>query len=251
MQERKKLFIADSDAEFRKECEEKLSTGFAIVGMATDGEEAVRKIRTSRPDVVLLDLWLAKYDGCRVISEFANEEGSPAFVVATAVGNMQMIAQASESGAAYCLKKPLDFDALSERLCKLCERKSKKAPAAKSVYGDLETQVTEAIHRIGVPAHIKGYAYLRTAIMMAVNDTDVINSVTKILYPTIAKDYGTSASRVERAIRHAIEVAWDRGDVDTLNSIFGYTIQTSRGKPTNSEFIALIADNIRLKNKAQ
>ncbi len=113
---------------------------------------------------------------------------------------------------------------------------------------ELETQVTKVIHQIGVPAHIKGYQYLRTAIMMTINDNDVINSVTKVLYPSVAKQYKTTSSRVERAIRHAIEVAWDRGDVDTLNSYFGYTIQTSRGKPTNSEFIAMIADNLRLAN---
>jgi two-component system response regulator (stage 0 sporulation protein A) len=115
--------------------------------------------------------------------------------------------------------------------------------------GDLEAQVTKIIHQIGVPAHIKGYQYLRTAIIMAINDTEVINSVTKVLYPTVAKQYGTTSSRVERAIRHAIEVAWDRGDLDVLNSFFGYTVQNSRGKPTNSEFIAMIADNLRLKNK--
>ena len=115
--------------------------------------------------------------------------------------------------------------------------------------GDLETQVTDVIHKIGVPAHIKGYQYLRTAIMMTIEDNDLINSVTKILYPSVAKKYQTTSSRVERAIRHAIEVAWDRGDIDTLNSYFGYTIQNERGKPTNSEFIAMIADNMRLKNK--
>lgn len=250
MQERKKLLIADADAEFRKECEEKLGADFAIVGMARDGEEAIQKIRASRPDVVLLELWLAKFDGCRVISEFSEDKDAPVFIVVTGVGNMQMLSEASECGAAYCMQKPLDFDALVQRAEKLSDKKKKPRPFIKTVCPDLETQVTEAIHRIGVPAHIKGYSYLRTAIMMAVNDSDVINSVTKVLYPTIAKDYGTSSSRVERAIRHAIEVAWDRGDIDTLNSVFGYTIQTSRGKPTNSEFIALIADDLRLKNRA-
>ena len=115
---------------------------------------------------------------------------------------------------------------------------------------DLEAQVTKIIHQIGVPAHIKGYQYLRTAIIMTINDNDIINSVTKVLYPSVAKKYGTTSSRVERAIRHAIEVAWDRGDLEVLNSFFGYTVQNSRGKPTNSEFIAMIADNLRLKNKA-
>ena len=130
-------------------------------------------------------------------------------------------------------------------------RKGKRAKARhRPKHPDIETQVTKIIHQIGVPAHIKGYQYLRCAIMMTIDDNDVINSVTKVLYPTVAKKYQTTTSRVERAIRHAIEVAWDRGDVDTLNSFFGYTIQNSRGKPTNSEFIAMIADNLRLKYKS-
>ena len=159
--------------------------------------------------------------------------------------NQNLFEECVEAGAAYCMINPLDFTFLAER-----KLKSRRRGMAKPGDFDLESQVTKIIHQIGVPAHIKGYQYLRTAIIMAINDTDIINSVTKVLYPTVAKQYSTTSSRVERAIRHAIEVAWDRGDLDVLNSFFGYTVQNSRGKPTNSEFIAMIADNLRLKNKA-
>ena len=149
------------------------------------------------------------------------------------------------AGAALCLLKPIDPQSLAEHLLSLSRERSSREDRSQ----DIETQVTKIIHQIGVPAHIKGYQYLRTAILLTIRDSDVINSVTKVLYPTVAKKYQTTTSRVERAIRHAIEVAWDRGDVETLNSYFGYTIQNDRGKPTNSEFIAMIADNLRLKYK--
>lgn len=149
------------------------------------------------------------------------------------------------AGAALCLLKPIDPASLAEHLQSLSRDRASREERTP----DIETQVTKIIHQIGVPAHIKGYQYLRTAILLTVRDSDVINSVTKVLYPTVAKKYQTTTSRVERAIRHAIEVAWDRGDVETLNSYFGYTIQNDRGKPTNSEFIAMIADNLRLKYK--
>ena len=149
--------------------------------------------------------------------------------------------------------KPFDMKSLCEHLRRLLEGRGKtvseKGQNPADAIPDIETQVTKIIHQIGVPAHIKGYQYLRTAILLTVRDSDVINSVTKVLYPSVAKKYATTTSRVERAIRHAIEVAWDRGDVDTLNSYFGYTVQNNRGKPTNSEFIAMIADNLRLKYK--
>ena len=157
------------------------------------------------------------------------------------------------AGAELCLLKPVDCDSLADHIKSITRTRAAKAQGRQAVdqdrTPDIETQVTKIIHQIGVPAHIKGYQYLRTAILMTVRDSDVINSVTKVLYPTVAKKYQTTTSRVERAIRHAIEVAWDRGDVETLNSYFGYTIQNSRGKPTNSEFIAMIADNLRLKYK--
>ena len=161
-----------------------------------------------------------------------------------------MLVEASEAGADICLLKPFDPSVLVGHIDSILRLKGKNGAKQEfSAAADMEAQVTKIIHQVGVPAHIKGYQYLRTAILMTIEDNDIINSVTKVLYPTVAKKYGTTTSRVERAIRHAIEVAWDRGDVDTLNSYFGYTIQNSRGKPTNSEFIAMIADNLRLKYK--
>ena len=158
------------------------------------------------------------------------------------------------AGAELCLLKPYDTVSICEHIAEILKSRRGRlvsgtlSPADERT-PDIETQVTKIIHQIGVPAHIKGYQYLRTAILLTIEDNDIINSVTKILYPSVAKQYQTTTSRVERAIRHAIEVAWDRGDVDTLNSYFGYTIQNNRGKPTNSEFIAMIADNLRLKYK--
>ena len=164
-----------------------------------------------------------------------------------------MFIQAAGAGAALCLIKPIRTDSLLEHVDELLTIRNGGTGTLSSLPSegpdDIETQVTQIIHQIGVPAHIKGYQYLRTAILLTVKDSDIINSVTKVLYPSVAKKYSTTTSRVERAIRHAIEVAWDRGDVDTLNSYFGYTIQNNRGKPTNSEFIAMIADNLRLKYK--
>ena len=160
--------------------------------------------------------------------------------------------EASMAGADICLLKPFETSSLILHIASLLKSRNKRNGSGSdrmSDIPDMEAQVTKIIHQIGVPAHIKGYQYLRCAILMTIDDGDVINSVTKVLYPTVAKKYQTTTSRVERAIRHAIEVAWDRGDVDTLNSYFGYTIQNSRGKPTNSEFIAMIADNLRLKYK--
>ena len=167
------------------------------------------------------------------------------------INKQSILIEASDAGADVCLLKPFDIGSLVNHVNALIKIKERPADMARTLTAenDLEAQVTKIIHQIGVPAHIKGYQYLRTAILMTVDDNECINSVTKILYPSVAKKYQTTTSRVERAIRHAIEVAWDRGDVDTLNSYFGYTIQNSRGKPTNSEFIAMIADNLRLKYK--
>ena len=176
---------------------------------------------------------------------------APSFILMSPINKQSILVEASEAGADLCIPKPFDFSALISHIESLIRMRKKDDSETKStsISADMEAQVTKIIHQIGVPAHIKGYQYLRTAILMTIDDNEVINSVTKILYPTVAKKYQTTTSRVERAIRHAIEVAWDRGDVDTLNSYFGYTIQNSRGKPTNSEFIAMIADNLRLKYK--
>lgn len=175
----------------------------------------------------------------------------PEFIVATSITNSNMLDEALEAGASFCIMKPVDNKILAARIEKVCAGRTKgmRSREVREMSDDLETQVTKIIHKIGVPAHIKGYQYLRTAIMLSVNDSEIINAVTKVLYPTIAAKYGTTPSRVERAIRHAIEVAWDRGDVEVLNRYFGYTVQSSRGKPTNSEFIAIISDMLRLKNR--
>ena len=167
------------------------------------------------------------------------------------VSKQSTFIEAANAGADLCLLKPYNVESLCKHITALAKTRDGdvESEPEEEKTPDMETQVTKIIHQIGVPAHIKGYQYLRTAILLTIKDSDIINSVTKILYPSVAKQYQTTTSRVERAIRHAIEVAWDRGDVDTLNSYFGYTIQNNRGKPTNSEFIAMIADNLRLKYK--
>ncbi len=251
MEKSVKILIADENTDFRRSCRSNLiGLGYKRIEEAENGEDALYKIDKFRPDIVLCDVWLSKLDCTQVIrgSKLLNLDSMPAFIVYSVVNNANMFAEATEAGADYCMLRPFDYKQLAERIERLSSR---LAPLKKQEPSlpDIETQVTKVIHQIGVPAHIKGYQYLRTAIMMTMEDADIINSVTKILYPSVAKKYATTSSRVERAIRHAIEVAWDRGDIEVLNSYFGYTIQNNRGKPTNSEFIAMIADNLRLKNK--
>ena len=254
-----KILIADESPASRSLLREGLlRAGYRNVEEAANGEEALLKITRSHPEVVLLDVWLSKLDGIGVLRNSKNvdfgKDPAPIFIVISSAAGQNTFIQATEAGAELCLLKPLNLPSLCEHIHSLLASHSQKAVAAaamqtESAVPDIESQVTQIIHQIGVPAHIKGYQYLRTAILLTVKDSDVINSVTKVLYPSVAKKYATTTSRVERAIRHAIEVAWDRGDVDTLNSYFGYTIQNNRGKPTNSEFIAMIADNLRLKYK--
>lgn len=252
-----KIIIADENAQMRKTmCDGLRRAGFGAVYEASNGEEALELISRVHPAVALVDVWLSKLDGIGVVRgartmNFA-PDSAPAFIVLSAVPNQNVFVEAMNAGAKMCLIKPVDCASLADHIRSI-QASAASQGRASSVdpdrTPDIETQVTKIIHQIGVPAHIKGYQYLRTAILMTVRDNDVINSVTKVLYPTVAKKYQTTTSRVERAIRHAIEVAWDRGDVETLNSYFGYTIQNNRGKPTNSEFIAMIADNLRLKYK--
>ncbi len=257
MESKIKILIADESAEFRRNCKEGLyALGYREISEACNGEDALHKIEGLHPDIVLLDIWMSRLDCVHIIKSALGmnftPDMPPSFIVMSIVNNQNMFFEASESGAEYCILKPIDFQSLSQRILRIMAKKrtSKTPPSAgPNIGNDMEAQVTKVIHQIGVPAHIKGYQYLRTAILMTINDTDIINSVTKILYPSVAKQYQTTSSRVERAIRHAIEVAWDRGDLDTLNAYFGYTIQNNRGKPTNSEFIAMIADNLRLSNK--
>jgi two-component system response regulator (stage 0 sporulation protein A) len=252
-----KILIADENIQTRHATKEALSRkGYRNIDEAINGEEALIKISRNHPDIVIADIWLSKLDGIGLIR---NSRGinfgvdqSPSFIMASLVSNQNVFVDATNAGAVLCLLKPFDYSSLCEHIDTIYRSRtsvSSNAPFQKPSAEDMETQVTKVIHQIGVPAHIKGYQYLRTAILMTVSDNEIINSVTKILYPSVAKKYATTTSRVERAIRHAIEVAWDRGDVDTLNSYFGYTIQNNRGKPTNSEFIAMIADNMRLKYK--
>jgi len=260
-----KILIADENSDFRTICAEHLKKqGFELLPDAVNGEEAILKIAKFKPDVVLIDLWLTKYDAAAVVGHFnkpsqtAPSDYKPVFIVLSAINNPYMFAQVVKNGFAYCMTKAFDYNILYDLIKNLVNDKSyfmKNENASLQNAGnqnsaDVETQVTKMIHQIGVPAHIKGYQYIRTAVLMVMQDSNIINSVTKQLYPTIGKTFSTTSSRVERAIRHAIEVAWNRGDYDTITEIFGYTIQSARGKPTNSEFIAMVADNLRLKNKA-
>lgn len=248
-----KILICNENADERVRVIERLGeAGYVRCDYAEDGERALEMIKTGRYDVVITDLWLSGIDGVGIIRSVNKLMGSdkPSCILMSPINKQAILVEATEAGADMCIPKPFDFSVLSshiDSLIKIKNRPPEEDGAAAAA--DIEAQVTKIIHQIGVPAHIKGYQYLRSAILMTIEDNDVINSVTKILYPTVAKKYQTTTSRVERAIRHAIEVAWDRGDVDTLNSYFGYTIQNSRGKPTNSEFIAMIADNLRLKYK--
>ena len=250
-----KILIADENTVSRITLKDELTKkGYTNIYEASNGEDALNMIGNVKPDIVLVDVLLSKLDGIGVIkqSQKLYQNGkSPVFIVMTIVSNQNMLIEASNAGAAMCMIKPINVESLCDHIETLSPQNTlaENSQATDMKNADLETQVTKIIHQIGVPAHIKGYQYLRTAIMLTVNDSDIINSVTKILYPSVAKKYQTTTSRVERAIRHAIEVAWDRGDVDVLNSYFGYTIQNNRGKPTNSEFIAMIADNLRLKYK--
>ena len=256
-----KILIADENSSIRatvKECF--MHAGCRNIEEAINGEDALTKIGRLHPDVVIIDIWMSKMDGLSVVRSakamsYGNDK-APIFIMTSPISNQNIFVQALQAGADLCLIKPVNQSNLLEYTESML--KNRNAPADNHSDGrdensdstpDIEAQVTRIIHQIGVPAHIKGYQYLRTAILLTVKDSDIINSVTKVLYPSVAKKYQTTTSRVERAIRHAIEVAWDRGDVDTLNSYFGYTIQNNRGKPTNSEFIAMIADNLRLKYK--
>ena len=230
-----------------------------LVGKAKNGEEMCQIIKDKQPDVVLLDLIMPKMDGLTVmeqVSQDKNVSKRPYFIVVTAVGQERITEDAFNKGANYYIMKPFNNEMLLNRIKSVRkmfrnnEKKSKDTKTENAVRGEnLENRVTNMLHEIGIPAHIKGYHYLRDAIIMAVEDMDVLNAITKILYPTVAKKYQTTSSRVERAIRHAIEVAWSRGKLDTLDELFGYTVSTGKGKPTNSEFIALIADTIQLEYK--
>ncbi len=231
-----------------------------LVGRANNGEDAYSLIKEKQPDVMLLDLIMPKMDGLSVMDLVNNDEEikkRPSFIIVTAVGQERITEDAFRKGANYYILKPFNNEMVLNRIKNVGHvLHSEVRFAADSVQSrniqpevNLEARVTDMIHEIGIPAHIKGYHYLRDAIIMSIEDMDVLNAITKVLYPTVAKKHQTTASRVERAIRHAIEVAWSRGKLDTLDELFGYTVSNGKGKPTNSEFIALIADTIRLEYK--
>jgi len=247
------VFIADSAEDFCGNLTAALhrAEGFQVIGNATDGEQAIRLIAERKPEVLVLDLMLAKQDGISVLKAINAMDRKPITLATSAFVTDYVSTAAANLGVRYLMLKPCDMTALVERLEEIREGETLRLPASRrSEKTNIESMVTGIIHEIGVPAHIKGYQYLREAIIIAVNDMDVINAITKVLYPQVAKTFQTTPSRVERAIRHAIEVAWDRGDLDTLQRFFGYTVSNTKGKPTNSEFIALIADKLQLQLKS-
>ena len=246
------VFIADSTEEFCNLLTNTLhqSQGFQVIGTANDGETALSRIQQLRPQVLVLDLMLAKRDGISILKSLAASDCKPVTLVTSGFVTEFVAATAANLGAKYLMLKPCDMTVLVDRLEEIRSAAHRPQTAHRGDKAGIEAMVTGIIHEIGVPAHIKGYQYLREAIIIAVNDMDVINAITKVLYPQVAKTFQTTPSRVERAIRHAIEVAWDRGDLDTLQRFFGYTVSNTKGKPTNSEFIALIADKLQLQLKS-
>ena len=270
MKEKITVLIADDNEEFSKTLATYLTNqeDMEIIGIAKDGTEALDLIREKSPDVAILDVIMPHLDGIGVLEKINNSNSlnkKPLCIMLSAVGQDKITGKALALGAEYYVVKPFDIELLIQRIreiknfkpsgsSNLIRSQIKKTPYINvnvtKTEDHLEALVTNVIHGVGVPAHIKGYQYLREAIMLVVNDIDVINQITKSLYPEIAKKFGTTPSRVERAIRHAIEVAWGRGEVDLMENIFGYTVSAAKGKPTNSEFIAMIADKLRLELKS-
>jgi len=256
MTEKIKLLLTDDPRDTTKISKGILcDKGFDVETCQKDGKAVLLAIKNSLPDVVIMDMYMPSFDAPAVCKAITNCDigKKPVVIVTSNYENYFMEKEALEAGAGCIVIKPFDYDVLCERIEKLCssELKLSRAGGNKSLSElDLEVMVTDILHQIGVPAHIKGYQYLRTSILLSIENRDIINHITKELYPTVAKKYKTTATRVERAIRHAIEVAWDRGDVDVLNAYFGYTIHSQKGKPTNSEFVAMISDKIGLKIKA-
>lgn len=250
-----KVLIADDQNENTVKLASLLTAkGVEVHTCSKHGNLLFEEIKIKKPDVVLADVFMQEIDLIGVLQNLKKSDISPKPIVmaTSSINNARLETQVIEAGATYYFLRPFDLEMLCERILLFCGRKTTSAPKSSDPPEEyqLEKMITEIIHQIGVPAHIKGYHYLRDAILMSIKEKEAINSVTKILYPSVAKHYKTTSSRVERAIRHAIEVAWDRGDVDVLYSYFGYTIQNNRGKPTNSEFIAMIADKINLNLKS-
>lgn len=246
---RKKILLSDDTMDFRNSCKEKLQEkGYEVILRKRDGFEVLSAIQDEHPDLVIMDTQLRHLDAIAVINTLSSEGALPYFIITSSFTNEFTEKMLTQLPNCHIMLRPIAVSALVDRVDAICSmEESVSRPSSAGNEQQQEIIITDILHQVGVPAHIKGYHYLRRAILIALNDMKVIDSVTKELYPAVARYFDTTPSRVERAIRHAIEVAWDRGDVDVLNSYFGYTIQNTRGKPTNSEFIAMIADRIRLK----
>ena len=260
METKTRILLADANPDFGKLLEETLrpERDLELAGIAQDGPEALARLRELRPDVLLMDLVLPRLDGLELLRRLPDTGCACSVIVLSGFINPKVVADCAALGAAYFIPKPCDTGSLLQRIRQLSlSREAVLSPEGIDCRAarpdrreaDLEATVTEIIHEIGVPAHIKGYQYLREAIILTIRDMDIINAVTKVLYPEVAKRFSTTPSRVERAIRHAIEVAWDRGDIEVLQKYFGYTVSNIKGKPTNSEFIAMIADSLTLRQK--
>ena len=218
---------------------------------AKNGAELLKLYEEYHPEVIIMDAFLQHIDAMGVISRIDMKDPvkRPLIIVMSGIDNPNFEREITRCGVDYYFLKPIDPQMMAERIIQISSWKGVGITAHYEAQEDLTVVITDILHQIGVPAHIKGYQYVREAIRLTVENPEMLNSVTKILYPTVAKNFKSTSSRVERAIRHAIEVAWDRGDVEVLNSYFGYTIQSQRGKPTNSEFVAMISDKIRLKRR--
>lgn len=262
MQKKVTVVIADDNKEFRLVLNDFLLTKnlFDVVDMVDDGLKAVEAVEKYEPDILILDIIMPHLDGLGVLEKLHKKNLSkfPKVIVLSAVGHDKVTQRAISMGVDYYIVKPFNFESFAERMMQISEfetsrvqNKNKEVIYNEKVKSELslEVKITEILHEVGVPAHIKGYQYLRTSIIDVVNNIELLGAITKELYPSIAMKYTTTPSRVERAIRHAIEVAWTRGKIETINNIFGYTIHNNKGKPTNSEFIAMISDKLRLEQK--
>lgn len=250
MTENIKIIIADDNKNFSENLEQFLESNedMTVVGMTNNGLDALKMVEELEPDILILDLILPRLDGLGVLNHLNGMTHRPKVIISTAMGQENMTQEAVRLGIDYFLLKPYDFQTISMRIHQLAGGGMAVTPPAASA-GNYDVEVTSILHQMGVPAHIKGYQYLRDAIVFVIEDINLLGAVTKELYPMIAEKYNTTASRVERAIRHGIELAWDRGNIDLMNKYFGYTIDVERGKPTNSEFIAMIADKLKMANR--
>ena len=252
METKTRVLIADIDEDFRRLLSDVLTRedDMELLDGTDNGVDALALTAELRPDIIVLDLVLLKLDGLEVLRRLPEACPDTKAIVVSHLYRNELVKQCAALGAAYFIPEPCDVPTLLDRIRQINSfSRQEPLPAAKPNDATLEALVTEIIHEIGVPAHIKGYQYLREAIILTINDMDIINAVTKVLYPEVAKKFNTTPSRVERAIRHAIEVAWDRGDIETLQKFFGDTVSNIKGKPTNSEFIAMIADCLSRRQK--